>query len=238
MLLMVTLLFTFNVARATLRTLDGRCTCRRVCAVAKSVMYSYLTQDKASEEGSRPLLGCWYVVCLVLTTVYCGRLTAFYVATLEEPVSSLTELVARRPHAIILVKNGSLPYEVLRQRTYDSLWRRRLVRVVNARTPVDDLLRMVAQHRAAGWMAEAAFGGARIREARMDGLSVASTSMAVSRWCIGLRQGSPLVPLFNRKFDSKIRRVSRPRCRRCRNCRAHRVRQKMLRHAGTYLDVI
>ncbi|KAL1452296.1 hypothetical protein MTO96_043851 [Rhipicephalus appendiculatus] len=200
-LLMLTLLFTFNVARAALRTLDSTSTCsRRVFAVAKCVMHSYITQDKSMEEGPKPLLGCWYVVLLVLTTVYCGRLTAFYVATLEEPVSSLTELVARRPHPIILVKNGSLPYEVLRQRTYESLWRRRLVRVVNARTPVDDLLRMVAQHRAAGWMAEAAFGGARIREARMDGLSVASTSMAVSRWCIGLRQGSPLVPLFNRKI--------------------------------------
>ncbi|KAH7950898.1 hypothetical protein HPB52_003081 [Rhipicephalus sanguineus] len=29
-----------------------------------------------------------------------------------------------------------------------------------------------------------------------------------------------------------------PRCRRCRNCRAQRVRRKVLRHAGTYLDVI
>ncbi|KAH6942723.1 hypothetical protein HPB50_009548 [Hyalomma asiaticum] len=201
MLLMVTLLFAFNVARGALRTLDGTTTCsRRVLTVAKSVIHSYLTQDKSSEEGPRPLLGCWYVVFLVLTTVYCGRLTAFYVATLEQPVSSLAELVARRPHAIVLVKNGSLPFEVVKQPTYESLWRRRLVRVVNARTPVDDLLLMVAQHKAAGWMAEAAFGGARIREARLAGLSVASTSMAVSRWCIGLSKGSPFLPLFNRKI--------------------------------------
>ncbi|KAL3243076.1 hypothetical protein MRX96_020750 [Rhipicephalus microplus] len=198
--LMIVLLFTCNVARGALKTLDGTSTCsRRAFAVAKCVMRSYITQGKIIEEGPRPLLACWYVVLLVLTTVYCGRLTAFYVATLEEPVTSLAQLVARRPHAVILVKNGSLPYEVLRQKTYESLWRQRVVRVVSARTPVDDLLRMVAQHHAAGWMAEAAFGGARIREARMNGLSVASTSMAVSRWCIGLRQGSPLVPLFNRK---------------------------------------
>ncbi|XP_049523961.1 glutamate receptor ionotropic, delta-2-like [Dermacentor silvarum] len=86
MLLLVTLLYTYNVARAALRTLDDTTTCsRRVLSVAKSVLHSYLTQDKPHEEGPRPLLGCWYVVFLVLTTVYCGRLTAFYVTTLEEP---------------------------------------------------------------------------------------------------------------------------------------------------------
>lgn len=67
--------------------------------------------------GPRPLVGCWYIVCLILGTVYCGRLTAFSLTTLEEAVQSLDALIARKPRARILVKNGSLPFEVLVRNT-------------------------------------------------------------------------------------------------------------------------
>ncbi|XP_077552372.1 uncharacterized protein LOC144166757 [Haemaphysalis longicornis] len=162
-------------------------------------LQSLLRQDCPPESGPRPLLGCWYVVCLVMSTVYCGRLTAFSLATLEEPVYSLDVLVQRRPSTIVLVKNGSLPFEVLKRPAYDFLWRRRLVRVVRASTSVDDLLAKV-QRRKFAWMAEAAFGGARIREQRLQGLAVARTSMAASRWCLALGKGSPLLPHFDRKI--------------------------------------
>ncbi|XP_077486187.1 uncharacterized protein LOC144097322 [Amblyomma americanum] len=199
MLLVGAFLLGFNVARTLLigaHSPPKRGS--RVLAVATLVLQSLLRQDSSTNGGPRPLLGCWYVVCLVLSTVYCGRLTAFYLPTLEEPVASLEELVLRRPHTVVLVKNGSLPYETVRQPAYESLWRRHLVHVVQASTPVDDLL-LAVQRRRAAWVAEAAFGGARIREARLHGVSVAGTSMAVSRWCMAVAKGSPLLPLFDRK---------------------------------------
>ncbi|KAH7956225.1 hypothetical protein HPB52_007334 [Rhipicephalus sanguineus] len=78
---------------------------------------------------------------------------------------------------------------------------------------------------------------ARARQPESGGGRLQREAPIVSRCSFGTDRGWPSAPTEAAR-TKETARARKPRCRRCRNCRAQRVRRKVLRHAGTYLDVI
>ncbi|XP_064479869.1 glutamate receptor ionotropic, delta-2-like [Ornithodoros turicata] len=165
-----------------------------------------LRQDNATpklDAVTRIVLAFWYLECLILCTVYSGRLTAFSVVTLEPALDTLDALVRRHPHVKILVKDGTLPFDVVKEPAYEHIWRQGYISVVPSRTAVDDILSLVQGGQNA-WVGEAAFADFKVRTILKDGkdsdLYVARTSLASSYWSIALQKGSPFLDVFNEKI--------------------------------------